>query len=197
MPIGAEMVYTGKDPTKEIYWSYRRGWRDGAGTRPLDEKFTKHKTREDLKAEYELGYTDGKAALDAAMGAACERIGHEPEILRVQEGSITREDLEDARLQVASWGHSKKVREIVAAGSMDGKTLGSTLVKVAELVEAGKVSAARQYVAEVSAENKARWEKVEVVPPDLNGRDAPSLEELREPTSVLDRYDSKSRSGDE
>ncbi len=37
----------------------------------------------------------------------------------------------------------------------------------------------------------------EVVPPDLNGSDAPSLEELREPTSVLGRYDLKLRSSDE
>ncbi len=45
----------------------------------------------------------------------------------------------------------KKVREIVAAGRMNGRTLRPTLKKVEELVAAGKEDEAREYVAAVSA----------------------------------------------
>lgn len=66
--------------------------------------------------------------------------------------TLTREDLYDAYEAVVSWGYSKQVREIVAAGSMNGKTLGPTLEKVEALVNAGKEAEAREYVAKVSAQ---------------------------------------------
>ena len=46
----------------------------------------------------------------------------------------------------------KKVREIVAAGNMNGRSLRPTLAKVEQLVAEGREDEARAYVAQVSAE---------------------------------------------
>lgn len=44
----------------------------------------------------------------------------------------------------------KKVREIVAAGNMNGRTLRPTLKRVEELVAQGREDLAREYVEQVS-----------------------------------------------
>lgn len=70
---------------RESFHSYMRGWRAGAGIKPLDPRFTEHKTRPDLKAEYERGYEDGQGAGRAAADAAAVRIGYAPTVLRLAE----------------------------------------------------------------------------------------------------------------
>lgn len=74
----------------ELFMSYMRGWFAGAGRKAIDPKFSEHKTRPDIKAEYERGYRDGQAAGRAASAAASERIGYTPSVLRIQEGETDR-----------------------------------------------------------------------------------------------------------
>lgn len=64
--------------------SYMRGWFAGAGRKAIDPKFAEHKTRPDIKAEYERGYSEGQAAGRAASAAASARLGYTPSVLRVQ-----------------------------------------------------------------------------------------------------------------
>lgn len=61
----------------ERYMLYSRGFRDGAGGRPIDTE------REGLGA-YDRGYKDGHTARCKAMKDYAEEIGYEPTILRLQ-----------------------------------------------------------------------------------------------------------------
>jgi hypothetical protein len=67
---------------RELYFSYVAGWRDAAGTRSLDPKFSEHPTRPDIKAAYLEGFTDGKKANRAAREAAARVYNYKPTILR-------------------------------------------------------------------------------------------------------------------
>jgi hypothetical protein len=67
----------------ELYLTYMRGWYAGAGRKAIDPKFAEHKTRSDLKEEYERGYSDGQAAGRAASVAASDRHGYTPTVLRL------------------------------------------------------------------------------------------------------------------
>lgn len=73
---------------RELYMSYTTGWRDGASTQFIDEKFehngTTATTRSDLKAAYIDGFTDGQKARKAAGQAATRIFGYKPTILRAQ-----------------------------------------------------------------------------------------------------------------
>jgi hypothetical protein len=53
-----------------------------------DPQFTEHKTRPDLTAEYERGYTEGRKNYNANMDAAMKRIGYAPNVLRGSEGNV-------------------------------------------------------------------------------------------------------------
>lgn len=75
-----------RDPTpRELFYTYRRGWTDGAAVRAQDSKVVGH-LKPAFREEYTCGYRDGRAALNAAMEAAAKSCGYEPSILRVQEG---------------------------------------------------------------------------------------------------------------
>jgi hypothetical protein len=69
----------------ELFACYMRGWHAGAGMRAMDPKFAEHKTRPDLKAEYERGYGDGRAAGGAASAEASARLGYTPTVLRLAD----------------------------------------------------------------------------------------------------------------
>jgi hypothetical protein len=73
------------DTKRELYMSYTAGWRDGAGVKGRDKKFTEHATRPDLKAAYNEGYLDGHHARKAACQAATRIYGYSPTILRATE----------------------------------------------------------------------------------------------------------------
>jgi hypothetical protein len=51
-----------------------------------DSKFTEHATRPDLTQAYLAGWNDGELANSEAMSAACTRYGHEPNLLRGEDG---------------------------------------------------------------------------------------------------------------
>lgn len=67
---------------REHYQSYTRGWIDGAAVHALDERYTRHQTRPDLKQEYEKGYSAGSAARRLALNVAAKRLHWKPSILR-------------------------------------------------------------------------------------------------------------------
>jgi hypothetical protein len=68
----------------ELFMSYMLGWFAGAGRKAIDPKFAEHKTRPDIKTEYERGYGEGQAAGRAASAAASARLGYTPTVLRIQ-----------------------------------------------------------------------------------------------------------------
>lgn len=61
---------------KNNYYSYRRGWCDGAGARSM--------CKDDCTEHYERGYTDGYKARHEAMHAANERYGADLSIIRCE-----------------------------------------------------------------------------------------------------------------
>lgn len=63
--------------------SYMRGWKHGAGVKAMDPTFTGHSDVA-LRAAYEKGYTEARAAYNAAGARASELYGYEPSILRLQ-----------------------------------------------------------------------------------------------------------------
>lgn len=106
-------------------------------------------------------FDDGKLKRGLFIRAYVVRGSKGPEVFTARP--LAPEDLEDAYVSVVSGPHLSKVREIMAAGAVSigatgRKMLRPTLKKVAELVAAGKEAEAREYVAKVVAENKARWE---------------------------------------
>jgi hypothetical protein len=69
----------------ELYHSEFRGWRDGAGIRAMDPKFTEHPTRPDLKAAYELGYRRGTEDRREMSKTIASKYSYEPTILRAEK----------------------------------------------------------------------------------------------------------------
>lgn len=65
--------------TQELFWSYRKGWRDGANAKLKDLAHMEHKTRPDLTAAYVRGYEDGHAQLTVALNNEAERLGYDRE----------------------------------------------------------------------------------------------------------------------
>ena len=74
----------------ERFMAYMKGWYAGAGRKPIDAKFSEHKTRPDLKEEYERGYSDGQAKGRAAAAKAAKRLGYTPTVLRVADAEAIR-----------------------------------------------------------------------------------------------------------
>jgi len=72
----------------ELYQLYARGFRDGAGTKPM------RKDHMGLEP-YDRGYTDGVAAVRAACSAEAKRLEYEPTVLRamraVEHQSVEQE----------------------------------------------------------------------------------------------------------
>jgi hypothetical protein len=68
----------------ERYRSFKRGWLDGAYGKNMDLRFVEHKTRFDLKREYEAGYAEGRLCFAGAMDECAKRLGHD------QQSSILR-----------------------------------------------------------------------------------------------------------
>lgn len=88
------------DNAKERYWSYRRGWIDGAAGKAWRREFIEHPTRPDLTAEYRRGYADGHETKCRVMQDAANRLGHTPSILRVCDDT-------DATLSQESFSRSQ------------------------------------------------------------------------------------------
>lgn len=61
---------------RERYVLYRRGFRAGAGIRPIESE------AEGIEA-YDRGYDDGVAALGKASARYAKRVGYVPEVLRL------------------------------------------------------------------------------------------------------------------
>jgi hypothetical protein len=71
------------DTAHEQYQSWQRGFVDGVRFAPMNsERFTH---RDGLREAYELGYSEGRNALNAAALAAQKRYGYTPTILRLQD----------------------------------------------------------------------------------------------------------------
>lgn len=74
------------------FHAWRMGWRDGAMRRAMDPAATGHSDAAMAQA-YSDGYSEGTRAARAATGAACERYGHRPTILRAESAaSVTAPD---------------------------------------------------------------------------------------------------------
>lgn len=69
------------------YESYMRGWRDGAVITAMRPEFIELAPGAPLRMSYEDGYRDGRAARSAASQYATRVTGHEPTILRLQDGT--------------------------------------------------------------------------------------------------------------
>lgn len=64
-----------------LYHSYTRGWRDGAGWRAMRREFELHQDAT-LVAAYQEGYEEGKKAADESHNAASKKYKYQPDILR-------------------------------------------------------------------------------------------------------------------
>lgn len=64
------------------YLSYCRGWRHAAAGHVKHPAFCEVSTPAELRAEYELGYSDGKKASREMSERASERLGYKPTVLR-------------------------------------------------------------------------------------------------------------------
>lgn len=67
-----------------MWQTYMKAWRHGAGAKPLDPVFTHHDNSAIVHA-YLDGYKAGREAAGAAAQLAGERFGYVPTILRLQE----------------------------------------------------------------------------------------------------------------
>ena len=67
---------------RELYMTYMRGWRHGAGTSALDPRFTEH-TNVDVRNHYARGYGDGREACSVAGERASKMTGYKPSVLRL------------------------------------------------------------------------------------------------------------------
>jgi hypothetical protein len=59
------------------FYSYRRGWTDGAKATAMSKL--------DTSEEYKRGYSDGHKARNAALHTATERIGYDQRIIRLAD----------------------------------------------------------------------------------------------------------------
>jgi len=66
---------------RNLFHSYRRGYRDQAGGKGYDVRF-EHHADPTLTAEYNRGQEDAKNDSQAALARACERTGYRSTILR-------------------------------------------------------------------------------------------------------------------
>lgn len=66
----------------EEFHSWRAGWRDGVHARPHQDRFARHKTRDDIKLAYMQGYDEGHALRLKSEREAMSRIGYKPTVLR-------------------------------------------------------------------------------------------------------------------
>lgn len=64
------------------YHTWCRGWRDGAGMRPMREDHATHPT---LGATYNEAYASGRKAAQDMAAAAAARFGYTPSILRTAD----------------------------------------------------------------------------------------------------------------
>lgn len=64
-----------------LYHARVRGWKHGACARRRDPRFVKHE-REEMRAAYEAGYTDARAARTIALRSYAAATGYQPNILR-------------------------------------------------------------------------------------------------------------------
>ena len=67
----------------DLYYAYFYGWRDGAGIRARQVRFTAHENVQ-IREAYETGYMGGRHARGEAMSRASTRYGYVPSILRAQ-----------------------------------------------------------------------------------------------------------------
>ena|ERR1700689_4199290 len=65
----------------ELFHSYMRGWRAGAGRKPKDPRYKGHPTLEGI---YEEGYLAGVNAAAYEEHAAAKRLNYSPSILRIE-----------------------------------------------------------------------------------------------------------------
>ena len=66
--------------------SYMCGWVDGAKVTAMRSEFDTH-ANEQIRAAYNRGYSDGRAARRLASKHATQLYGYEPQILRLQGDS--------------------------------------------------------------------------------------------------------------
>lgn len=70
---------------RSSWMTYMKGWRDGAGAKALDPKFTAHQDAHIVEA-YTVGYKDGYKARGEASAIAAERYGYQPMVIRAMGG---------------------------------------------------------------------------------------------------------------
>jgi len=64
---------------RDMYMTFKRGWRDGAAGWAKDPRLTSHR---ELGPLYERAYADGYRACGEAMRRFCDDIGYEPSPFR-------------------------------------------------------------------------------------------------------------------
>jgi hypothetical protein len=67
----------------ELFQTYKKGWRCGTGSGPLDPRFTEHKDQRFVDL-YMEGYRDGVKARMKLDAKLMKRFGYKPSILRIQ-----------------------------------------------------------------------------------------------------------------
>jgi len=71
-----------REPTSfELFHSYMRGWRAGAGRKPKDSRYKGHPTLQDI---YEKGFIAGINSAVQEEQAAAKRLNYSPSILRIE-----------------------------------------------------------------------------------------------------------------
>lgn len=67
-----------------LWNTYIQGWRHGAASKALDEKFTGH-TSDEIRQAYNQGYIAGRTSVNKAALEASMHYGYTPSILRLAE----------------------------------------------------------------------------------------------------------------
>lgn len=73
---------------RSSWMTYMNGWRDGAGAKALDPKFTSHQDAH-IVATYTAGYNEGYKARVEAATAAAERYGYQPTVIRAMGEDVS------------------------------------------------------------------------------------------------------------
>lgn len=64
-----------------LFHSYMRGWRDGAGMKAIRKEFETH-SDVSIKSAYQDGYSDGRDSASSASEFASRKYSYIPSILR-------------------------------------------------------------------------------------------------------------------
>jgi len=90
-----EVMHVKQDPDAgNQFRSFMQGWKDGASSRLMDQKFMTH-TNKLIVAAYNAGYGRARQDLNAVAQTAAEAYGYTISVLRLMDGDHERARADD------------------------------------------------------------------------------------------------------